>query len=42
METQIIQVIMGMLGTVGFSILFHVKGKKLIAIALGGALSWVL
>ena len=42
METQIIQVIMGMLGTIGFSILFHVKGKKLIAIALGGALSWVV
>lgn len=42
MERQIIQVITGMVGTVGFSILFHVKGKKIMAIALGGAFSWVL
>ena len=42
-----VMVLMGLVGTLGFSLLFHVKGKKLIAIALGGAAStaiylWVL
>lgn len=32
-------ILMGLLGTLGFSLLFHVTGKKLIAIALGGAVS---
>lgn len=40
-------ILMGLIGTLGFSLLFHVTGKKLIAIALGGAVStaiylWVL
>ncbi len=39
---DLIQIFMGLWGTVGFSLLFHVKGKKLIAIALGGALSWAV
>ena len=37
-----IQIMMGLLGTVGFSLLFHVRGKKIIAIAVGGALSWAI
>lgn len=42
-----IMILMGLIGTLGFSLLFHVTGKKLIAIALGGAVStaiylWVL
>ena len=32
-------ILMGLVGTLGFSLLFHVTGKKLIAIALGGAVS---
>lgn len=32
-------ILMGLIGTLGFSLLFHVTGKKLIAIALGGAVS---
>ena len=32
-------ILMGMVGTVGFSLLFHVKGWKLAAIAAGGAIS---
>lgn len=39
--TQVTQVIMSMLGTLGFSLLFHVTGKKLIAIVAGGAVSWI-
>lgn len=39
--TQVTQVIMSMLGTLGFSLLFHVTGKKLITIVAGGAVSWI-
>lgn len=44
---EFILILMGFLGTLGFSLLFHVKGWKLLAIALGGAAStaiylWVL
>lgn len=40
-------IFMGFIGTLGFSLLFHVKGWKLLAIGLGGAAStaiylWVL
>ncbi len=36
---EFIMILMGLIGTLGFSLLFHVTGKKLIAIALGGAAS---
>ena len=39
--TQAIQVLVSMLGTLGFSLLFHVTGKKLVAIVAGGAVSWI-
>lgn len=39
---DVIQTVMGMIGAVGFAVLFHVKGKKLIAAAVGGALSWIV
>lgn len=39
---EVIQTCMGMLGAIGFAILFHVKGNKLIAAGAGGALSWVV
>lgn len=42
-----VMILMGFIGTLGFSLLFHVKGWKLLAIGLGGAAStaiylWVL
>lgn len=33
---------MGTLGSLGFSVLYHVRGKKLFLAALGGGLSWAL
>lgn len=39
--TQATQVLMSMLGTLGFSLLFHVTGKKMVAIVAGGAVSWI-
>lgn len=37
-----IQILMGTLGSLGFSVIFHVRGWKLILAALGGGLSWSL
>ena len=37
-----LQIAMGLLGSLGFSVLFNVRGKKLIFAALGGGLSWTL
>ena len=37
---QLIQVIFGFLGSLGFAILFNVKGKKMIFASLGGLMSW--
>ena len=39
---EVLQTCMGMLGAVGFAVLFHVKGKKLIVAAVGGGLSWIV
>lgn len=39
---MVIQVIMGVLGSIGFGILFNVRGKHLIAVGFGGGLAWVL
>lgn len=36
------QILMGTLGSLGFSILYHVCGWKLVLTALGGGLSWAL
>ena len=37
---DIIQILMGGLGTIGFSLLFNVRGRKLFFGTLGGILSW--
>jgi len=42
MMDHVLQVIMGTLGSLGFSLLFNVRGKKLLLAALGGGLSWTL
>ena len=40
MKTEMIQLITALLGSLGFSILFNIKGKRLFAAAFGGFLSW--
>ena len=39
--SHVIQVLMALIGAIGFGWLFHVPGSKLIAIVLGGALDWI-
>lgn len=41
-QTEIIQVIAGFVGTCGFAILFNIRGKRFVATAIGGLLSWLL
>ncbi len=38
----VVQIITGTIGTLGFGVLFNIRGKRLIAAALGGMLSWSL
>ena len=38
--TATIQIITGLLGTLGFNILFNIRGRKLIFASLGGLISW--
>lgn len=38
----VIEVITAFLGTLGFGVLFHIRGKKLLWAAIGGMLSWLL
>ena len=40
MKTEIIQIITGTIGALGFSMLFNIKGKRLLAASFGGFLSW--
>lgn len=35
-----IQILTGMLGTLGFTVLFHLRGSKLLLSVIGGFLSW--
>ena len=39
-DAQVIQIITGFIGSLGFAILFNVRGKKMLFAALGGLLSW--
>lgn len=41
MSAACIQTLMGVAGSIGFAVLFGVKGKKLIYIALGSAAGWI-
>ncbi len=38
----IIQTLMGAIGSVGFAVLFNVRGKRLVLFFLGGALDWAV
>lgn len=42
MKESIIQVLMGTVGTLGFGILYNIRGKKLWLAGLGGCLGWGL
>ena len=37
-----VQILMGGLGTLGFNLLFHIRGKKLVLATLGGVISWTV
>lgn len=39
---EFLQILMGGIGTIGFSFLFNIRGKRLISVAVGGLLSWTL
>lgn len=39
---DILQTLMAMLGAIGFSILFNVRKKKLVAAAIGAGISWIV
>ncbi|MBQ8310526.1 MAG: threonine/serine exporter family protein [Clostridia bacterium] len=41
-QYELLQIITGFLGSLGFAILFNIRGKKLIFAALGGGVSWAL
>ena len=40
--TYIIQIIMAFFGSLGFSILFNIRGKKLLSAGFGGAVIWAI
>ena len=37
-----VQILMGGLGTLGFNLLFHIRGRKLLLATLGGVISWAV
>lgn len=41
-QEEIIQIFMGFLGSLGFAIMYNIRGKKLAAAAFGGFISWLL
>lgn len=41
-KMEIIQILTGCVGSIGFGILFNIRGKRLVAVAFGGLLSWLL
>lgn len=41
-KTEIIQILSGFIGTLAFTVLFNIRGKRLVFTALGGFLSWTL
>ena len=41
-STAILQIAMSTVGSFGFSVLYHLRGRKLLLAALGGGLSWAV
>ncbi len=42
MKDAIIQILMGYLGSLGFNILFNIRGRKLLIASFGGLISWAV
>lgn len=42
MMEHLIQILMGYLGSLGFNILFNIRGRKLFFASLGGLISWTV
>lgn len=40
--TEIVQILAAMIGSLGFAILFNVRGSRLVAVSLGGGAAWAL
>lgn len=40
--TEMIQILTGMTGTLGFCVLFNIRGRRMVMTTLGGFLSWAL
>ena len=40
--TEICQILAAFVGSLGFAVLFNIRGKRLAAVAVGGLLSWLL
>ena len=40
--TQIFQILSGGIGTLGFCVLFNIRGRRLVVTTVGGFLSWLL
>lgn len=40
--TELMQILTGALGTLGFSILFNIRGRRLIMAAVGGLIAWLM
>lgn len=40
-QSEIIQIVSGFVGSLGFAILFNIRGKRLVTAAVGGFLSWL-
>ena len=41
-KAEIIQILTGFVGSLGFAVLFNIRGRRLVAAALGGLFSWTL
>lgn len=41
-RVEILQIITGCVGTLGFGVLFNIKGKRLLMATIGGLLSWAV
>ncbi len=39
---EMIQILTGFWGTLGFAVLFNIKGKRMVAVSVGGLVSWML
>ena len=41
-KTEIIQILSGFVGSIGFAILFNIRGKRLVVTGIGGFASWLI